>query len=98
MVWCLFVGGVLIRCGYIEVVLDLVVLVGLFFVGVLCEVVNDDDGLMVCFLYLKKFVKEYGIFLILIDEFVKYCFFLCFSFLYFVKFEYKLRGFINLLK
>ncbi|XP_024369018.1 uncharacterized protein [Physcomitrium patens] len=65
-------GGVLTRRGHTEAALDLAVLAGLPPAGVLCEVVNDDDGSMARLPYLKKFAKEHGILLISIDELVKY--------------------------
>lgn len=98
MVWCPSVGGVLTRRGHTEAALDLAVLAGLPPAGVLCEVVNDDDGSMARLPYLKKFAKEHGILLISIDELVKYCSFPCSSLPHSAKLEYKLRGFINLLK
>lgn len=48
-------GGVLKRVGYIEVFVDIVVLVGLDFVVVICEIV-DDDGLMVRLFRFREFV------------------------------------------
>lgn len=68
------------RRGHTEAALDLSELAGLPPAGVLCEVVNDDDGSMARLPYLKKFAKEHGIPLISIDALVKYCplFSLCF--------------------
>lgn len=52
---CVCDGGVLVCVGYIEVVIDIVCLVGLMLVGVICEIMKED-GEMVCLLDLIGFV------------------------------------------
>lgn len=76
MLWCCLAGGVLKRRGHTEAALDLTELAGLSPAGVLCEVVNDEDGSMARLPYLKKFAKQHGFPLISIDALVKYCPFL----------------------
>ncbi|KAG0560693.1 hypothetical protein KC19_9G005500 [Ceratodon purpureus] len=65
-------GGVLKRRGHTEAALDLTELAGLPPAGVLCEVVNDDDGSMARLPYLKKFAKQHGFPLVSIDALVKF--------------------------
>lgn len=48
-------GGMLVCVGYIEVVVDILCMVGFYLVGVICEIMNDD-GIMVCLLELVLFV------------------------------------------
>lgn len=42
-------GGVLVCNGYIEVIVDLVCLVGLKFVGLCCEIMVEDGIMMIMF-------------------------------------------------
>lgn len=65
-------GGVFICVGYIEVGVDLVMLVGLELVGVLVEILNLD-GSMVCCLELEVFVCEYGLKMGFIVDLIVYC-------------------------
>lgn len=65
-------GGVFICVGYIEVGVDLVMLVGLELVGVLVEIFNLD-GSMVCWLELEVFVCEYGLKMGFIVDLIVYC-------------------------
>ena len=76
VLWYSFAGGVLKRRGHTEAALDLTELAGLPPAGVLCEIVNDEDGSMARLPYLKKFAKQHGFPLISIDALVKYCLFL----------------------
>lgn len=71
-----FAGGVLKRRGHTEAALDLTELAGLPPAGVLCEVVNDEDGSMARLPYLMKFAKQHGLPIVSIDALVKYCSFL----------------------
>lgn len=57
--------------GYIEVVCDLVWMVGFELFGVICEVMNDD-GSMVCWFELEVFVVEYGIKIGIIVDLIYY--------------------------
>ena len=61
------------RRGHTEAALDLTELAGLPPAGVLCEVVNDEDGSMARLPYLQKFAKQHGFPIISIDALVKYC-------------------------
>lgn len=65
-------GGVLQRRGHTEAALDLALLGGMSPAGVLCEVVNEEDGSMARLPYLMKFAKEHGIPIISIEALVKY--------------------------
>lgn len=63
----------MLRCvGYIEVCIDMVCLVGLYFVVVLMEIMSED-GIMVCLFELRKMVDEWGLKLILICDLIVYC-------------------------
>jgi 3,4-dihydroxy 2-butanone 4-phosphate synthase/GTP cyclohydrolase II len=65
-------GGVLKRRGHTEAALDLTELAGLPPAGVLCEVVNDEDGSMARLPYLMKFAKQHGLPIVSIDALVKF--------------------------
>lgn len=58
--------------GYIEVIIDLMMLVGFKLVGVLCELINDD-GMMVCVLECIEFVNKYNMVFVIIEDLVVYC-------------------------
>lgn len=70
--FCVQVGGVLMCGGYIEVIIDLMMLVGFKLVGVLCELINDD-GMMVCVLECIEFVNKYNMVFVIIEDLVVYC-------------------------
>lgn len=65
-------GGVLKRAGHTEAAVDLARLAGLYPAGVLCEIVNDEDGSMARMPYLKQFASEHGLVLTTIADLVKY--------------------------
>ncbi|KAJ7551713.1 hypothetical protein O6H91_06G025600 [Diphasiastrum complanatum] len=65
-------GGVLKRAGHTEASLDLTVLAGLPPVGVLCELVNDEDGSMSRLPTLRDFAKKHGLPIISIADLVRY--------------------------
>lgn len=50
-------------------VVDLVCIVGLYLVGVICEVMNED-GTMVCVFDFECFVKLYKIKMVVIVDFI----------------------------
>ena len=64
-------GGVLVRAGQTEGVVDLVKIAGLYPSGVICEVMNED-GTMARLNDLEKLTKEYGIKIISIEQIVAY--------------------------
>ena len=64
-------GGVLIRAGHTEAVLDLAQLAGLNPSGVLCEIM-DDDGNMARLPQLKEIAKEHNLRIITIADLIKY--------------------------
>lgn len=53
-------GGVLVRAGHTEASIDLMHLAGLFTVGVICEIMNDD-GTMARLPHLKDFAEEHNL-------------------------------------
>ncbi|KAJ7543858.1 hypothetical protein O6H91_09G056100 [Diphasiastrum complanatum] len=65
-------GGVLKRAGHTEASVDLAVLAGLPPVGVLCELVNDEDGSMSRLPILRDFAKQHGLPIISIADLVRY--------------------------
>jgi 3,4-dihydroxy 2-butanone 4-phosphate synthase/GTP cyclohydrolase II len=64
-------GGVLIRAGHTEAVLDLAQLAGLNPSGVLCEIM-DDDGNMARLPKLKEIAKEHNLQIITIADLIEY--------------------------
>tara|TARA_Y100000590_G_scaffold201115_1_gene228550 strand:- start:2199 stop:3443 length:1245 start_codon:yes stop_codon:yes gene_type:complete len=64
-------GGVLVRAGQTEGVVDLVKIAGLYPSGVICEVMNED-GTMARLNDLEKLTKEHGIKIISIEQIVAY--------------------------
>lgn len=60
-------NGILVCNGYIEVVVDLVELVGEFGVGYICEIF-DVDGYMVWCLVLEKMVEELWLLILIVKE------------------------------
>ena len=64
-------GGVLKRAGHTEATYDLVRLAGLYPVGVLCEIVNDD-GSMARLPELKVFARKHGLKMISVAQLIAY--------------------------
>lgn len=65
-------GGVLKRAGHAEASVDLAVLAGLPPVGVLCEIVDEDDGSMARLPKLREFAKKEDLKMITIADLVRY--------------------------
>ena len=65
-------GGVLVRSGHTEAVVDLVGLAGLYPAGVICEILNED-GSMARSPQLEAMAAEYGIKLISVVDLIAYC-------------------------
>jgi 3,4-dihydroxy 2-butanone 4-phosphate synthase/GTP cyclohydrolase II len=64
-------GGVLVRAGHTEAVVDIVRMAGLSPAGVLCEIMNDD-GTMARFPDLVKYAKKHDIGIISIAALIAY--------------------------
>ncbi|MFQ5860817.1 MAG: bifunctional 3,4-dihydroxy-2-butanone-4-phosphate synthase/GTP cyclohydrolase II [Dehalococcoidia bacterium] len=64
-------GGVLVRAGHTEAILDLVRLTGLYPAGVLCEIMNED-GSMARTPELQAFSQEWGISIVSIAQIIAY--------------------------
>src|SRR5262249_28917407 len=64
-------GGVLVRPGQTEAVIDLARIAGMTPAGVICEVMNDD-GTMSRLPHLREFAKEHGIKIISVADIVSY--------------------------
>ena len=64
-------GGVLVRAGHTEAIVDLVRLAGLYPAGVICEVMNED-GTMARLPQLEMFAKEYELKIISITDLITY--------------------------
>ncbi|MEN2998221.1 MAG: 3,4-dihydroxy-2-butanone-4-phosphate synthase, partial [Brevinematia bacterium] len=64
-------GGVVVRPGHTEATVDLLKIAGLYPVGVICEIANDD-GTMARLPQLVEFSKKFGLKMIKIEEIVKY--------------------------
>ncbi|MCX7727793.1 MAG: 3,4-dihydroxy-2-butanone-4-phosphate synthase, partial [Chitinispirillaceae bacterium] len=64
-------GGVLVRSGQTEAVVDLARLAGLFPAGVICEIMNDD-GTMARVPQLMNFVKKHNLKIVTIADLIKY--------------------------
>lgn len=64
-------GGVLVRSGQTEAVVDLARLAGLFPAGVICEIMNDD-GTMARMPDLIKFSKQHNIKIISVADIIHY--------------------------
>lgn len=65
-------GGVLVRPGHTEASVDLARLSGSFPAGVLCEIVNKDDGSMARTPQLLEFAKRHGLKCITIADLLRY--------------------------
>lgn len=65
-------GGVLKRAGHTEASVDLAMLAGFSPVGVLCEVVNEDDGSMARLPKLREFAEKEKLKIISIADLIRY--------------------------
>jgi len=64
-------GGVLVRAGHTEAIVDLARLAGLYPAGVICEVMNDD-GTMARLSQLKKLAAKYHMKIISVADLITY--------------------------
>ncbi len=64
-------GGVLVRAGHTEAVVDLARLAGLYPAGVLCEVMNED-GSMARLPQLEEFARKHGLRIVSIAQIIAY--------------------------
>ena len=64
-------GGVLVRAGHTEAIIDLARLAGLYPAGVICEILNDD-GSMARLPQLTAMAEKYGIKIISVTELIAY--------------------------
>ncbi len=64
-------GGVLVRAGHTEAVVDLVKLAGLYPAGVICEVMNED-GSMARLSQLGVMAEKYGIKIVSVTDLIAY--------------------------
>ena len=64
-------GGVLVRAGQTEAIVDLTTMAGLYPAGVICEVM-DDDGTMQRMPQLEKFSSKHGVKLISVAQIIDY--------------------------
>ena len=64
-------GGVLVRAGHTEAIVDLARLAGLYPAGVICEVMNED-GTMARLPQLEKVAKEYKLKIVSITDLITY--------------------------
>ncbi len=64
-------GGVLVRAGQTEAVVDLARIAGLYPAGVICEIMNDD-GTMARVPELTKFAKRHKMLLVTVADLIQY--------------------------
>ena len=64
-------GGVLVRVGHTEAIVDLARLAGLYPAGVICEIMNED-GTMARLPQLEAFATEHGLKVVSIAELIAY--------------------------
>jgi 3,4-dihydroxy 2-butanone 4-phosphate synthase/GTP cyclohydrolase II len=64
-------GGVLVRTGHTEAIVDLARLAGLYPAGVVCEIM-DEDGTMARMPQLEEFSKRHGIKIVTIAQLIAY--------------------------
>lgn len=64
-------GGVLVRAGHTEAVVDLARMAGLYPAGVICEILNED-GSMARLPQLEKLAEKYGIKIVSIADLITY--------------------------
>jgi len=65
-------GGVLMRSGHTEAAVDLCKLAGLPPVGVICELVNKDDGTVMAGAQINTFAKAHGLKCISVADLIAY--------------------------
>ena len=64
-------GGVLVRAGHTEAIVDLARLAGFYPAGVLCEIMAQD-GTMARMPYLEQFAEEHGLHIVTIEDLIAY--------------------------
>ncbi|OGO04451.1 MAG: bifunctional 3,4-dihydroxy-2-butanone 4-phosphate synthase/GTP cyclohydrolase II [Chloroflexi bacterium RBG_13_54_8] len=64
-------GGVLVRAGHTEAIVDLARLAGLYPAGVICEIMNDD-GTMARLPQLKRIAEKHGMKIISVADLITY--------------------------
>ena len=64
-------GGVLVRAGHTEAIVDLAKLAGRYPAGVICEIMNDD-GSMARLPQLEKISEQYGIKIMTVSDLIGY--------------------------
>jgi 3,4-dihydroxy 2-butanone 4-phosphate synthase/GTP cyclohydrolase II len=64
-------GGVLVRAGHTEAVVDLARLAGLYPAGVLCEIMNED-GTMARLSQLEKMAEKWGLNIVSVADLIAY--------------------------
>jgi 3,4-dihydroxy 2-butanone 4-phosphate synthase/GTP cyclohydrolase II len=64
-------GGVLVRAGHTEAIVDLARMSGLYPAGVICEILNED-GTMARLPQLEKIAEKYGINIVSIADLITY--------------------------
>jgi len=64
-------GGVLVRAGHTEAIVDLAKMAGLYPAGVICEILNDD-GTMARLPELKVMAEEFGLKIISVSDLIAY--------------------------
>ncbi len=64
-------GGVLVRAGHTEAVVDLARLAGLYPAGVICEILNED-GSMARMPQLRRMAKRFGIKIVTVADLIAY--------------------------
>jgi 3,4-dihydroxy 2-butanone 4-phosphate synthase/GTP cyclohydrolase II len=64
-------GGVLVRAGHTEAIVDLATLAGLYPAGVICEILNED-GSMARLPQLQDFAKKFDLKIISVAELISY--------------------------
>jgi 3,4-dihydroxy 2-butanone 4-phosphate synthase / GTP cyclohydrolase II len=64
-------GGVMVRAGHTEAIVDLARLAGLYPAGVICEIMNDD-GTMARMSQLEKVAEKFGLKMITIVDLIAY--------------------------
>ena len=66
-------GGVLVRAGHTEAVIDLARLAGLYPAGVICEILNED-GSMARMPQLKRMARRFDIKIVTVTDLIAYCY------------------------
>lgn len=65
-------GGVLVRSGHTEAAVDLTRLAGLKPMGVICEIMNDEDGTMARLPQLQAFAQQHDLPICSIEDLIEY--------------------------